>query len=81
MKYASVDVKKSAKMPPVPIEIHFYLTADLSRSETFQTSSSFGTNVHEINNAVRFIEKKTENHSNAGMKFKYPLVFGTILVT
>ena len=34
MKYASIDVKKSAKMPPVPIKIHFtqqLISRDLRR--------------------------------------------------
>ena len=46
---------------------------------TFQTFS-FGTDVRETS-AVRFVGKKRETMSNAGIKLTYPLVFGTKLAT
>ena len=80
VKYASSDVKKSTKMPPVPIEIHFiYWTAGFSRPETFQTFA-FDMNVYEIS-AVRFAEKRQDKNFNMGMKLTHPLVFGTSLAT
>ena len=72
MKCGCIDVKKSAKMPPVPIKIHFtyqFISRDLRR---FRPSPLVQMFVRSMQVALL---KKKKQKSHAGMKMAYPLIF------
>ena len=78
MKYASIDVKKSAQMPPIPIKIHFtqqLVSRDLRRFRPSPFARMFMRLAPSVSGG------KAGKTSNAGIKLTYPLVFGRNLAT
>ena len=72
MKHGCIDGKKSAKMPPVPIKIHFtyqFISRDLRRFRPSPLVQMF-VGLMQIASS-----KAKRKKSHAGMKMAYPLIF------